>query len=180
MGTLTRIHVRVNENVKIYPRIYPSRHDITDRLNSCVVYVEWEAYYHMRILSVYNCSPLLIMFSLYQCYYIICNSLFIFACISRHTHVITQLTLHTIMAHFNTRSGLFLTTPDLYVQVQEHGIRSMITLSGDHRLPAQLVEASSSLFLRSLSPQLIARPSSPCGSSIIFHLFLHCNSFMYL
>jgi hypothetical protein len=51
-GTLNRILILVYENARIDLRIYPYRHVITDRLNSCVVYVEWDAYYRMRILSV--------------------------------------------------------------------------------------------------------------------------------
>ena len=51
-GTLNRILILVYENARIDLRIYPYRHVITDRLNSCVVFVEWDAYYRMRILSV--------------------------------------------------------------------------------------------------------------------------------
>ena len=119
------------------------------------------------IVNVYSLSA-----SLHHLYLV---ALYMLEC-SRHTHVIIRLTLHAIVAHFNTRSGLFLTTLDLHVQVQEHGFRSRNVLSGDHRLPAQLVEPSPSILHQSSSPQLVSRPSSLCGPLIVFYSLLHCNS----
>ena len=97
--SLTRIIIRAHWSVYlnmlmrtywyIYLRIYQLRHDITDCLNSCVVYVEWDAYYRMRILSViqlftFNVNVCSLSALLYYLYPVV---LYLLEC-SRHTHVI--------------------------------------------------------------------------------------------
>ena len=71
-GILYRILIQVNKNAQIYLWIYLHMHDITDRLNSCVVYVEWDAYYLMCFLSVIITITEIMVFIHYPCYSFIC------------------------------------------------------------------------------------------------------------
>ena len=149
-----------------------------DRLNSGVnVCVMGRILSHAHFKCDITDSLLMLLIVIYQYYSIIYISL---SYTGLNVHVtlmsFTRLTLHAIVAHFNTRSGLFLTTTDLHVQVQEHGFRSMTALSGVHRLPAQLVEESPSLFHRSSSPQLVAHPISLLRTIYCIIFIRHCNS----